>query len=100
MRSAPITLLPSNSEMFFSRTIRVVASLALAIATLVAPVPATAQRGGPAAIQKTKEDVLIAMRDGVELAADIYLPAGSGAFPTLLTITPYGKNATARTAAT
>jgi putative CocE/NonD family hydrolase len=59
----------------------------------------TAQRGVAPAIQKTKEDVLIPMRDGVGLAADLYIPPGAGPFPTLLTITPYGKNATARTAA-
>ncbi len=35
--------------------------------------------------------VRVAMRDGVELATDIYLPPDSGPCPTLLVRTPYGK---------
>jgi hypothetical protein len=31
------------------------------------------------------------MRDGVELAADVYVPGGEGPFPTLLQRTPYDK---------
>ena len=31
------------------------------------------------------------MRDGTELATDVYMPAEGGPFPTLLTRTPYGK---------
>src|SRR5262249_51957511 len=42
------------------------------------------------------KDVMIPMRDGVRLAADLYRPARDGKpvdgrFPTLLTRTPYGK---------
>ncbi|MEP6494428.1 MAG: CocE/NonD family hydrolase [bacterium] len=48
---------------------------------------------------RTRTDVPIPMRDGVPLGADVYLPSGQGPFPVLLTITPYGKNATARSAA-
>jgi uncharacterized protein len=45
-------------------------------------------------------DVLIPMRDGVRLAADIYRPAKdgqpvAGRFPTLLTRTPYNKSGSA-----
>ena len=36
-------------------------------------------------------DQMIAMRDGVRLATDVYLPAGEGPFPTVLTRMPYGK---------
>ena len=43
-----------------------------------------------------KTTVMVAVRDGVRLATDIYLPAGTGPFPTLLERTPYGRNATAR----
>jgi len=40
-------------------------------------------------------DVMIAMRDGVKLAADIYRPLGrTGPFPVLLERTPYGKSET------
>src|SRR4051812_16313061 len=86
-------------EMTHRRSSRFLVGIAFAIATSVAPIQVFAQRGGPAGAQKTKEDVPIPMRDGVELAADLYVPPGTGPFPTLLTITPYGKNATARTAA-
>jgi putative CocE/NonD family hydrolase len=34
------------------------------------------------------------MRDGVELEADVYLPAGAGPFPTLLERTPYNRRGT------
>ena len=36
-------------------------------------------------------DVMVPMRDGVALSADIYLPPGDGPFPTLLCRTVYGK---------
>ena len=36
-------------------------------------------------------DVMVPMRDGVDLSADIYLPPGDGPFPTLLCRTVYGK---------
>lgn len=39
-----------------------------------------------------ERDVMVAMRDGVKLAADVYRPAGAGAFPVLLERTPYGKH--------
>jgi putative CocE/NonD family hydrolase len=58
---------------------------------------AVAQRGGAAAAAQT--DVLIPMRDGAQLGADVYLPPGPGPFPVLLTITPYGKNGSGRGAA-
>lgn len=39
--------------------------------------------------------VLVPMRDGVRLTADVYLPAASGPFPVLLGRTPYGRAASA-----
>lgn len=39
------------------------------------------------------KDVMVPMRDGVHLAADVYLPEGeTGALPILLTLSAYGKN--------
>ena len=38
-----------------------------------------------------RRDVMIATRDGVRLATDIYLPQGDGPFPVLMERTPYGK---------
>jgi len=60
--------------------------------------PASAQRGATG-LAPTRADVMIPMRDGIELGADIYLPPGDGPFPVLLTLTPYGKNGAGRGAA-
>ncbi|MFA5192754.1 MAG: CocE/NonD family hydrolase [Verrucomicrobiia bacterium] len=38
------------------------------------------------------QTVRIAMRDGVHLATDIYMPQGDGPFPVILSRTPYGRN--------
>ena len=38
-----------------------------------------------------EENVRVPMRDGVELAADIYRPVGEGPCPVLLSRTPYDK---------
>ncbi len=38
-----------------------------------------------------RREVGIPMRDGVELAADLYLPAESGPAPCVVEVTPYGK---------
>lgn len=48
------------------------------------------------ATYEVQKDVMVPMRDGVELAADIYLPAKNGKvlegpFPVVLARTPYGK---------
>jgi predicted acyl esterase len=40
---------------------------------------------------ENKQTVHVAMRDGVKLATDVYLPEGSGPFPVLLSRTPYGR---------
>jgi hypothetical protein len=37
------------------------------------------------------ETVMVPMRDGVELATDLYVPDGAGPFPTILYRTPYSK---------
>jgi putative CocE/NonD family hydrolase len=39
-------------------------------------------------------DVMIPMRDGVRLAADVYRPAGAGPLPAVLVRTAYGKSQT------
>lgn len=49
---------------------------------------ATPDRAEPG---RTMSDLMIPMRDGVRLATDVYLPAGDGPFPTILTRMPYGK---------
>jgi len=36
-------------------------------------------------------DVMLPMKDGIKLSADIYIPVGKGPFPVILTRLPYGK---------
>ena len=38
-----------------------------------------------------RENVMVAMRDGVQLATHVWLPKAQGSFPVLLMRTPYGK---------
>src|SRR3954465_13302600 len=60
----------------------------------------TAQRDQGASDVYISKDVMIPMRDGVRLAANIYRPAHNGQpldgkFPVILTRTPYNKDLTA-----
>jgi uncharacterized protein len=48
-----------------------------------------AQEAQPPAIVET--DVMVPMRDGTKLAANVFRPRGEGRFPTILMRTPYGK---------
>ena len=45
----------------------------------------------PVYAMKTEKDVSIQMRDGINLAADVYRPDAKGKFPALLAYGPYGK---------
>lgn len=40
----------------------------------------------------TRQEVMVPMRDGINLATNIYLPTGEGPWPVVLTRTPYNKN--------
>jgi putative CocE/NonD family hydrolase len=41
---------------------------------------------------RTQTDLTCETRDGIELAADVYLPDEEGEYPALLAYSPYGKN--------
>ena len=41
---------------------------------------------------RVEKDVMVPMRDGVELATDAWIPDGPGPAPTLLVRLPYGKD--------
>lgn len=62
----------------------------LLMLALAASLPVLSQQTAPA--QAQPETQMVAMRDGVKLATDIYLPDGSGPWPVILVRTPYGKN--------
>jgi uncharacterized protein len=42
--------------------------------------------------QARVHDEMVTMRDGTKLAVSVYLPSGTGPWPTVLTRTPYGKD--------
>jgi uncharacterized protein len=46
----------------------------------------------PAPVDARARQQLVAMRDGVRLATDVYLPVGPGPFPAVLVRLPYDKN--------
>lgn len=50
--------------------------------------------------QTNKQVVMVPMRDGVQLATNIYLPEGAGPWPIVLTRTPYNKDGADRSAET
>ncbi|MDT7549048.1 MAG: uncharacterized protein QOE84_1442 [Actinomycetota bacterium] len=71
-------------------------SLALALAALLLPVVGLGTLPGASAAASGTTlqcDVKIVMRDGTRLSANVSRPARAGHYPTLLTTTPYGKDA-------
>src|SRR5438270_7518387 len=76
--------------------------VAVSLSGVVGALPARAQPPAvrsPAAVHgvAVEKNVLVTVRDGVKLAADVYRPARDGVplpgrFPTLLTRTPYDKS--------
>jgi uncharacterized protein len=57
------------------------------------PQPVVADgRAGLFPAQLVQKNVAVRMRDGVNLRADVMLPAAEGTFPVLVYRTPYGKN--------
>ena len=47
---------------------------------------------GPAPLDPRAQQHMVPMRDGVQLATDVYLPDGPGPFPAVLVRLPYDKN--------
>jgi uncharacterized protein len=43
---------------------------------------------------RVEKDIMVPMRDGVQLATDAWVPVGDGPFPALLVRLPYGKDMT------
>jgi uncharacterized protein len=52
----------------------------------------TVETTGPAPVDARATQQMVAMRDGVSLAIDVYLPAGDGPWPAVLVRLPYDKN--------
>jgi putative CocE/NonD family hydrolase len=76
---------------------RLIALLSLLLFASVRIPPVDAQSESPYEVAVTKNQ-MVAMRDGVKLATDIYCPARSGSaagdkFPVILERTPYNKDA-------
>ena len=87
--------------MFASRSRwSVLAGLSFAIVSAIAFAQNSVQQAAPAVRgappQKVADgatEVLAEMRDKIKLAGNLYLPAGNGPFPCIVTRTPYGKDA-------
>ena len=79
-------LLPKLNTFLIRRLILVACAVSLSTlsSSLVSAQPA-------AEYKVTIQTVRVKMRDGVELAADIYRPQSEGKFPVLLERTPYGR---------
>jgi putative CocE/NonD family hydrolase len=74
-------------------------AVGFALFVMFAGVPHAADQGGTGVA--VMRDVMVAMRDGVRLATDIYLPTRDGVvaadqLPTILERTPYNKNGSER----
>ena len=63
--------------------------LAFAASAGAAPLHQSAQSGDPSGVTCRIEQA--PMRDGVELATEVYLPPGEGPFPVILQRTPYNR---------
>jgi len=88
----------SRRNKFFAR-VSLIVGLLVVVAT---GIPLCAQTNVRYSVAVSK-DVMVAMRDGVRLAADIYRPTQNGQlvdgkFPVLLMRTPYNKDDSAPTA--
>ena len=55
-----------------------------------------AQREGADTDEPRRFVAMAAMRDGVKLAADVYLPEGDGPWPAVVTRTPYNRKSCER----
>jgi predicted acyl esterase len=74
---------------------RLCCAAALAALMVVGPAlgqPATPPAAAAAPAPPTHQEVFMPMRDGVKLAANVFLPAGPGPWPVILERTPYLKD--------
>src|SRR5262249_57432361 len=70
------------------KPIRLMLLAAVAVGTFVVAPTVSRPLQGQARVQ----DEMVTMRDGTKLAVSIYIPAGAGPWPSVLTRTPYGKD--------
>ncbi len=74
------------------RRLRPLFTALLVVLALALALPARSTTFSQDAKQPNKSTEMVAMRDGVKLATDIYLPEGKGPWPVILTRTPYNKD--------
>lgn len=55
--------------------------------------PVYTQTAAQPVVQQNLTSEMVAMRDGIKLATDVYLPEGKGPWPVILMRTPYNKTA-------
>lgn len=109
--AAPAGRSPRCWWRWLKRSLLTFVALALLLVGFAALLPKTAQRWSAAAIEwllprylagrsgtgasvahlASREEIKVPMRDGVQLATDVYLPTGAGPFPVIAVRTPYSK---------
>jgi len=74
---------------------RIRLSMILVFALFIVPITSVsfAQKSRPTYTVIEKKNIMVEMRDGVELATDIYMPDAAGKYPAILSRTPYNKSA-------
>ena len=72
------------------RTLCLLAISLVGIAALATASPAAA--ADRPEVRKGADEQMVAMRDGVKLATNVFLPKGDGPWPVVLTRTPYSKD--------
>ncbi|MGI9148021.1 MAG: CocE/NonD family hydrolase [Chloroflexota bacterium] len=73
------------------RTMRLPRLLVLILATLVGVSSSRVAQAQTASTTTVDHNTMVAMRDGIRLATDVYRPTGPGTYPVILTRTPYDK---------
>ena len=76
--------------MRFGRT--AIAALAVSAGAIGLLLEMAATGAGLRQAQASKQTVMLPMKDGIKLATDVYLPGGSGRFPTIFVRTTYNKD--------
>jgi len=84
-------LVPRLETGMQSRSVRIINRQRLAVLVLLVAFPATA-----AAEDFRKSLHMVSMRDGTQLATDVYVPAGDGAYPVIFARGPYGRSGPGR----
>lgn len=92
-RHGPAERFPALTKHRWAAGLMKGAVLVLALGMLRTAFPQVGSHSSPSSNVQTQLGLIIPMRDGIGLAADVYLPSGPGRWPTVLVRTPYSRKA-------